>query len=219
MSLPFSREAFLAVFAQYNQGIWPAQALLLLLALFAVWAAGRGRPWSGRAVAAVLGLLWLWTGAVYHWTFFTALNPPAWAFGALVIAQGLAFLWVGAWRGRLEFRWRADAYGWTGAALIAYALAVYPALAVLFGHAYPAMPTFGAPCPTTIFTFGLLLWTPHLARWLLAIPFAWSVVGVSAALQLGVWEDIGLVVAGVIGTTMLLWRERRGHHGRGAALA
>ena len=48
-------------------------------------------------------------------------------------------------------------------------------------------PLFGvAPCPTTIFTIGMLL----LARggwvvWLSIIPLLWSLVGLAAALQLG----------------------------------
>jgi hypothetical protein len=38
-------------------------------------------------------------------------------------------------------------------------MVVYPLLGIRFGHSYPRAPLFGvAPCPTTIFTFGLLLW-------------------------------------------------------------
>jgi len=54
-----------------------------------------------------------------------------------------------------------------------------------------------APCPTTIFTIGMLL----LARgrwvvWLSIIPLLWSLVGLAAALQLGIPEDFGLPAAG-----------------------
>jgi hypothetical protein len=56
-----------------------------------------------------------------------------------------------------------------------------------------------APCPTTIFTIGMLL----LARgrwiaWLSIIPFLWSLVGLAAALQLGIPEDFVLPLAGVV---------------------
>jgi hypothetical protein len=74
----------------------------------------------------------------------------------------------------------------------------YPLLGYAAGHRYPATPTFGLPCPTTIFTLGLLLWADRpMPRWLLAVPIAWSALGASAALQLGVPEDLGLVAAGV----------------------
>jgi hypothetical protein len=56
-----------------------------------------------------------------------------------------------------------------------------------------------APCPTTIFTIGILL----LARgnwvlWLSIIPVLWSLVGLAAAVQLGIPEDLGLPVAGLL---------------------
>jgi hypothetical protein len=83
-------------------------------------------------------------------------------------------------------------------------------LGYLFGHVYPKSPTFGLPCPTTIFTFGLLLWTKtKFPKAVLVIPFLWSLIGFSAALTMGIHEDIGLLVAGVLGTVLLLLRERK----------
>lgn len=59
------------------------------------------------------------------------------------------------------------------------------------------MPLFGiAPCPTTIFTIGILLLGPwHVARWLLLIPVLWTIIGGSAALLLNVPQDYGLLAA------------------------
>ena len=57
-----------------------------------------------------------------------------------------------------------------------------------------------------------LLTDRPVPRWLLPIPFLWSLVGLSAAVQLGVLEDYGLPVAGVAGTAALLARDSR--HGR-----
>jgi hypothetical protein len=80
----------------------------------------------------------------------------------------------------------------------------------LFGHIYPKSPTFGLPCPTTIFTFGLLLWTDKkIPKYVLVIPFLWSIVGFSAAVNLKVYEDFGLLVAGIIGTVLILLSERK----------
>jgi len=65
------------------------------------------------------------------------------------------------------------------------------------------------PCPTTIFTFGVLLFAnkkvpPHL----LFIPLLWSVIGFTAALNLTIYEDIGLLVAGLITLILLLFSNR-----------
>ena len=86
----------------------------------------------------------------------------------------------------------------------------HPRIGALLGHGYPQSPSFGvAPCPTTIFTFGLLLWTDRpVPRPLLVIPLLWSLLGVSAAVSLGIKEDLGLVVAALLGTALLIWRDR-----------
>jgi hypothetical protein len=60
------------------------------------------------------------------------------------------------------------------------------------------MPTFGVPCPTTLYTTGILLMSGHV-RWpLLAIPLAWSIIGGSAALLLGMTPDYALLLAGLV---------------------
>jgi len=67
-----------------------------------------------------------------------------------------------------------------------------------------------APCPTTIFTFGILLWAiESVPAFLLVIPLIWSVVGMSAAVNLRVPQDYGLVVAGVFGTVLILVQNRK----------
>lgn len=66
---------------------------------------------------------------------------------------------------------------------------------MLAGHGWPRAPVFGvAPCPTTIFTLALLLAsrTPLVVA---AIPVLWALVGTTAAVLLGVPEDLGLLVA------------------------
>lgn len=199
MNLPFDAAEFFAVFARYNSAVWPAQLVLLGTGVFAVGMAIRSRSWSDRVVSAILAVLWIWMGGVYHIGFFRAINPAATLFGAFFALQGIALGITGVFSRQLRFRFRPTRRGFVGTLLLAYALLAYPLLAYLLGHRYPATPTFGLPCPTTIFTLGLLLWTEQrVPTFLMIIPLAWSLVGTSAALQLGVREDLGLVVAGVL---------------------
>jgi hypothetical protein len=51
--------------------------------------------------------------------------------------------------------------------------------------------------------------TKLVPAYLLVIPFLWSVVGMSAALNLRVPQDYGLVVAGVLGTTLIMVQNRK----------
>ncbi len=74
---------------------------------------------------------------------------------------------------------------------------LYPVLNAAQHQTLLRAPTFGVPCPTTIFTMGVLLLAAR--GWSLAvIPLAWSVIGGSAAVLLGVWADYMLPIGGVL---------------------
>jgi hypothetical protein len=200
----------MAVFARYNEAVWPAQLVLNALALLAVGLAIRKRSASDGAISAILALFWLWMGTAYHLAFFTTINPAAYLFGALSVVQGVLLLGAGIRARQLAFRFRPTHAGIIGAAFVAYALVLYPLLGFLLGHVYPKAPTFGLPCPTTIFTFGLLLWSERrVPLAVVVIPLLWSTVGTVASVTLGVVEDFGLGVAGLVGTAAILAENRR----------
>ena len=124
--------------------------------------------------------------------------------------QGILFFIAGVLKSNLRFRFRRDLLGITGSVFLIYAFVIYPALGYWFGHRYPAAATFGLPCPTTIFTFGMLLWTGRRAPlYLLPIPVAWSFMGFWAAISMGMTEDFGLLVAGIIASLIFILRDRR----------
>ena len=203
MSLPFSAAQFFDVFRQYNASIWPVQFLLVALAACAAALALRPRRRSGQIVAIYLAAQWCWTGVVYHWWFFSPINPAATLFAGLWILGAVAFATGAGGRRALSFRtasrWRVG----IGGSLIAYALFVYPLLGFLSGRTYLASPTFGAPCPVTIYTFGLLwLVSGRLPLWIVLAPVAWAAIGSSAAFTLGVYEDLGLLAAGISGLAL-----------------
>ncbi|HJU73424.1 MAG TPA: DUF6064 family protein [Gemmatimonadaceae bacterium] len=205
MQLPFTPEQFFEVFRQYNLAVWPAQWGLYAVACVALVLALRGGRLSSRVVSATLALLWLWMAMAYHIIFFTHINTAAYAFGALFALQAALFAVFGVWHERLQFRAQRNLAGVSGGLLAVFALVLYPLLGTAFGHSYPAAPTFGLPCPTTVFTFAMLLWAwPSVPRALLIIPILWAVVGTSAAALLGVPEDFGLPVAAVV-AVLVLW--------------
>jgi hypothetical protein len=208
MTLPFTVEQFLTVFEQYNTAIWPAQVLAYLLGIACLVLTTKQSPVCDRITSAILALFWLWMGVVYHMVYFSHINQVAWAFGALFVAQAFVFLIVGVFRHGIAYRFSLNAYGLVGALLFLYAMLVYPVLGASLGHEYPRGPMFGvAPCPTTVFTLGLLLWARNgrLPKYVVAIPFIWSVIGFFASLQLGIKEDTGLLVAGLITVIMVGW--------------
>ena len=209
MQVPFTVEQFFGVFQAYNTAVWPVQMLLLLLAALAVIFIALRRPWSGMAVSAILAVLWIWLGAAYHLAFFARINPVAYGFGALSIVGGLVFAWHGVIRRRLEFSFGKSRRAAIGTALLVFALVVYPIWGTLAGHGYPALPTFGLPCPTTIFTIGVLaLASGTSLRAALTVPILWSLVGSQAVFALDVKPDLGLLVAGVVAVGLFIWPAR-----------
>jgi hypothetical protein len=210
--MPFNTDQFLDVFASYNEKVFPMQIVLLVAALVAMRLATNGDGLSSKAVAGVLGFFWLWIGFVYHFVFFSQINGAAFAFGAFSILQGGIFLYSGVIRNELTFRDQSRGRRMIGTALIVYSLLVYPIAGMSLGHPYPYSPTFGLPCPTTIFTFGLLLRSGRsVPLYALPIPVMWALLGTSSASLLGMWEDLGLVVAALLGAGLLIklpaWRK------------
>ncbi len=209
MKLPFTIEQFLEVFRQYNISVWPMQVFLSALALIAVYFSIRSKPFSTKIIVCILAFFWLWMGTIYHLVFFSRINKAAMVFGTLFIVQAAIFLYFGLIKNKLSFSLKPDKYGITGIIFIVFALLIYPLLGYWLGHIYPSSPTFGLPCPTTIFTFGILLFSvSRISPWIIAIPFLWSVIGFSAAFSLGIKEDTGLVVAGLLSITMILYRNK-----------
>jgi hypothetical protein len=211
MRIPFTVEQFFDLFGTYNTAIWPVQILAYVLGIVALALAFREGPLSTRIVSGILGLFWIWMGIFYHIVHFSVINPAASIFGIAFVLQGLLFLLVGTIFRRLAFRFTLTPLPMIGAGFILYATVIYPLIGISFGHSYPRSPMFGvAPCPTTIFTFGLLLWASKpVPVYLLVIPLLWSIVGMSAAVNLRVPQDYGLVVAGVLGTALILIQNRQ----------
>ena len=211
MNPPFTMPEFLAVFAGYNAAIWPFHLVAYGLGLVAVMAIYKPRPGLVRLAFAALAVLWAFTGIGYHLTFFARINPIAPVFAAFFVVQSVLFLASAIRPGDLRLQFGQDFRSIAGLVTIVYALAVYPVLGIWAGHGLMAGPMFGvAPCPTTIFTIGVLL----IARgtwliWLSIIPFLWSLIGVAAAVQLGIPEDLAMPVAGAVLATVLLASRRK----------
>jgi len=204
---PFSRDDFFGVFVRYNESMWPLP-LLLVAAGLAVAVVATSAPRRSRRLMATLAALWAYMAIAYHLAFLTSLTPAAILFAALFLVEAALLAWHGIHTRRLHLAVPLDRTSrLVGAALIAYALIGYPVVAELAGQRYPAMPTFGLPCPTTIFTFGVLAWCVRpVPRSVLLVPLVWTLVAMSAAIAFGIVEDFALPIAAV--ATLIVLRRR-----------
>ena len=210
MNPPFTIEQFLAVFATYNAAIWPFQIAAYGVVIVALWAVFVPQSRLVRLAFALMSILWAVTGIGYHLMFFATINPIAPVFAAFFVLQAVLFLASAARPEDLQLRLGRDFRSIAGLATLSYALAIYPILGIWAGHGLLKGPMFGvAPCPTTIFTIGMLL----IARgrwviWLSIIPILWSMIGLAAAIQLGIPEDMAMPLVGAILAAVLLGTRR-----------
>lgn len=204
--MPFSLEMLLNYFAIYNDRIWPAQwagfalGLVALLPLFRT-----GRVWS-RVVTGTLAFLWLWIGLVF-WVGAARQMAVLYAPAALFVAEAALCLYA-LYREHVLYDSVGGAWVITGCIFIAYALVGYPLVGLMVGHEYPQAaisPLF--PCPAIVLTFGVFLLARRVPWYLLVIPTFWALSGI-LWFSLGMVEDVGLVIAGVVGVVMLIARER-----------
>jgi hypothetical protein len=212
--LPFTRVQFFDTFRDYNAMFGFAAiagyllAALTVVAILCLW---RRRD---NLALAVLAVFWGWTGIFYHLLYFTRINKAAWLFGALFLIEAIMLALAASRRSHEPPAQLADFRHAAGWALLVYATIVYPIIGLLSGHAFADLPQFGiAPCPVTVFTFGIMLLLRRPPAWSLTlIPFMWSIIGGSAAFLLSIPQDWPLLAGGLL-TLGLLYAIPRGRNG------
>jgi uncharacterized protein DUF6064 len=200
---------FLAMFERGNAAIWPMQLVWYASAAaivgLALWPMRR----STRLICLLAAAYLAWVGIVFFGMLDSGMTL-AWLWAATFILEALLLLVAGIVRRDLVFAPRWDLASVLGAVFILYTLVAYPIIGVLGGHPLRSLPVFGlAPCPTVIFSFGLLLWArPPAPRYLLLLPLAWSLNATPPNMAMGNVADFGLVLVGVITVGLIIWRDR-----------
>jgi hypothetical protein len=211
MKTPFTTEQFFEIIEKYNVSVFPVQLVLLTLGIIAVFLLHSKNKNSNILIAGFLGLLWLWIGIVYHISFFTEINKAAYAFGGLFILQGI-FFFGEIFRRKLEFNITRSFGGYTGYFFILFGLVIYPIISYFMEGGFPGTIALGLPCPTTILTFGFLMFSAgKLSKYLLIIPSIWAVIGTGAAINFGVYQDYVMLLAAIIADIYLIRRKKHGN--------
>jgi hypothetical protein len=192
----------LDLFTRYNNDLWPVHVLAYALAVAAVALVFVGsRVWADRLISGALAVLWVWLGVVFQGLYATDIDQTlGLVYAALFVLEAYLLFRHGVLSRRLAFRPRNGLVGVFAWLALGYAVVVYPVIGAVLGHGWPESPLLGmAPCPTTIATFGLLLLAmPAVPKSLFVVPFLWAVLAPPAAMGGGVYEDAGLLLAGVV---------------------
>lgn len=205
--LLFSPRTYYRLLARHNAALWPGHLLVAALGLGLLAVLRRPRPWHGRAVSAVLALLWAWVGWSFVGTRYAAINWAAGPFAWVFAGEALLFAWIGAARGALTFRTGGSRIG---LALFAGSVVIYPMLAPLLGRGAGAAELFGImPDPTAVGTVGLLLLASGRGRGALLIaPVLWCIVTDLTLLAMGS-PEAALPPLAVVTALGAWWRRGR----------
>jgi len=200
-------EEFLMVLERYNLAIWPLQIFTYLLGILALFFSLKRKKYSNQIILAILSFFWFWNGIVFCPFYWAPIYKYAYLLGFFCFIQGFLFL-IGIFKPNISFELRSNLYSIIGIIFIIYAMVGYQLLGYLLEHVYPKFFPFGlVPCPTTIFTFGIFLMTDKkFPKYYLIIPFIVTMVGFLAVYK-GIFEDIGLIIAGILGTILIIRRD------------
>jgi hypothetical protein len=198
--LLFSPRTYYRLIERHNEATWPWQIVTLGLGLALAGLLRRPAPRRGRAVSAILAVLWSWVAWAFVWQRYVPINWAASYLVWLLVIEVLLLVWIGVIRGGLNFRGPRDAAGVLGIALFILALALYPMLAPLLGRGWRQAEIFGiAPDPTVLATLGLLLLAEGPPRWgLLAAPLLWCLVSGATLWAMGSPEAWVLLPAALL---------------------
>ncbi len=206
--LSFSIEEFLLVLESYNLDIWPLQIVVYVLIILVLFFSLKPTKYSTKIVLSILSFLWLFNGIVFCFLYWAPTHIFGYIFGVCCVVQGLMFIYSIS-KSDITMSSPDKTYTLTGILFVLYAIIGYQIFGYYLGHIYPEFFSVGlVPCPTTIFTLGIfLIINKSIPIKYFVIPLMISLGGFLAAYN-GIYEDIGLIIAGII-STILIYKEMR----------
>jgi hypothetical protein len=205
MKTPFSTEQFFSVIENYNAFVFPFQLIILAIGAVLIGLVVSSKHSKIQFPAVFTSLLWIYTGIFYHFFFFTSINPAAWIFGSLFILQGGLMLYETIYKKRLDSATDHKKQRIIGFVFVLYGVIIYPLISYLSEGSIAGAISLGLPCPSTILTFGVfLVYGKNFSRYLLIIPAVWSLIGISAAINFGVYQDFVMPVAAITAVIFLV---------------
>jgi len=205
--LSFSIEDFFLVLESYNLAIWPFQIFSYILDVLALFFSFKSTNYSPKIVLAILSFFWLFNGIVFNLIYWAPSHLFGYIFGICCIIQALIFLY-GLLKSEISISFPGITYSLIGIIFVIYAIVGYQIFGYYLGHIYPKFFPVGlVPCPTTILTFGIfLIISKRIPIKYYIIPIIIALGGFLAVYK-GIYEDIGLIIVGLLGTILIIRRD------------
>lgn len=205
--MPFTSEQFFNVFKEYNTFVFPAQIIFLIGGVICVFLLKIQNRYAENFIKTFLIMLWLWIGVIYQLMFFTVINKAAYIFGALFIIQSIFFFVDFFIRKKFVINFGNKLISITGYTLLIFGVIIYPVIGLLVEKNLVYLISLGLPCPSVIFTFGMLvLAEKSLSKHIFIIPVLWATIGFFAAINFGVYQDVALPISAL---TLFFYKSKK----------
>ncbi|MEX0605489.1 MAG: DUF6064 family protein [Marinobacter sp.] len=208
--LMFGPDVFLRLYVRTNQDIWPWPLLAVVLSVVLAWLLTQRQAWAKRAVLALLGVAWAWSGAVFMLQYYGPINSPVVYFGWGFIAQGaLLGLIAPTWR-PMSYR-RIRGWDWRIALVWLATVAALPWLVVMESGEWRALALFAiTPDLTVLASLPCLLMLPRKLRgFLLFLPALWAIFSALTLWTLGMTTLMIIPLAALVLMPFAIFLNRR----------
>lgn len=203
--LMFAPRTYYRLIERYNVEVWPLHVVTMATGAVILFLLVR-RKNAGRAIAALLAILWLWIAWAFHVQRYRTIFYPAGWLAALFVAEGLLLIWIGVVRNRFTLRPAMPAV-----ALFMFAWLIQPAIGLLLGRPWTQLEVFGiAPDPTVAATLAVILAVDGRSKRvaLMIVALLWAVFSGLTLWAMHAPDAVVLPVVALV--TVLLGRWRSG---------
>lgn len=177
----FSGGVYYRQFELYNNAIWPLHLLALFFSLFIIYVLWK-KPvasWSGRLIAVVLIISWLWVAWAFLYERFYQIHVAANGYALGFLLQAILISWFGIIKNR--FVLRTDRTGRYFRVKISFlllfiSLIFYPFIAAISGRSWLQFEMFAlTPDPTVLTTIAIFVFY-KASFTLYVIPVIWLLI-------------------------------------------
>ena len=172
----FTATAYYRQFELYNQAIWPLHIVAIVFALLIFYALWAKKVWSGRLIALILVICWVWVAVAFLYQRFYQIHVVAdWYALGFVLQAGL-ITWHGVIRNQFTHFVRNQLGIIICSGLLFVAIIFYPFKTYISGRSWIQFEMFAlAPDPTVLATLAILFFC-NASVVLYVIPIIWILI-------------------------------------------
>ena len=174
----FSDRVYYRQFELYNHAVWPLHLIAILFSLVIIYTLWKkpAAAWTGRLIAVLLTLSWIWVAWVFLYERFYQIHVVAnWYALGFVLQAGL-LAWYGIIKNQFtlsdDSRLRINIV----LVLLFISLLIYPFIAFMTGRSWLQFEMFSlAPDPTVLATIAILF-LYKASSLLYVLPITWLLI-------------------------------------------